>query len=65
MKQSLNQMKSVEFGNSYARLSDSFFVRQAPVAVAAPQLIRLNDELAESLGFNPDSRTPEEWANRY
>lgn len=55
-------MKSVEFDNSYGRLSDSFFVRQPPVAVAAPQLIRMNDELAESLGFNPDSRTPAEWA---
>lgn len=55
-------MESVKFDNSYSRLSDCFFVRQSPVAVTAPQLIRLNNELAESLGFNPDSRTSAEWA---
>ena len=61
----LNEMKSVQFDNSYAGLSNSFFVRQAPVAVAAPQLIRLNDELAESLGFFRDSRTAAEWAELF
>ncbi len=55
-------MPSVDFDNSYARLSDHFFVRQPPVAVTAPQLIRLNDALAQSLGFHPDSRSPAEWA---
>lgn len=55
-------MESVEFDNSYARLSDRFFVRQPPVTVTAPKLIRLNSELAESLGFNPGSRSPAEWA---
>ena len=58
-------MNSVQFDNSYAGLSNSFFVRQAPVAVAAPQLIRLNDELAESLGFRRDARTPAEWAELF
>lgn len=65
MLPSVNYMNSVQFDNSYAVLSNSFFVRQAPVAVAAPQLIRLNDELAESLGFHLDSRTPAEWAELF
>ncbi len=63
MQRSLDQVESVELDNSYARLSDSYFVRQRPLAVRAPQLIRLNDELARSLGFHPDSRTPAEWAD--
>lgn len=55
-------MKSVDFDNSYGQLSDDFFVRQPPVAVSAPKLIRLNDALAESLGFDPNSRSPAQWA---
>ena len=43
------------FDNSYARLPERFYARQAPVAVAAPALIALNHDLARSLGLDPDS----------
>jgi len=42
------------FENTYARLPDRFFARVGPTPVAAPQLIRLNVELARELSLDPD-----------
>ena len=42
------------FDNSYARLPDRFFARVRPTAVAAPELVRLNRELALHLKLDPD-----------
>jgi uncharacterized protein YdiU (UPF0061 family) len=43
------------FDNSYARLPDRFFTRQAPAPVRAPKLIALNRPLADHLGLTlPD-----------
>src|SRR5437764_4731541 len=42
------------FDNSYARLPDRFFVRQQPVPVGAPRLVRLNTLLARQLGLDAD-----------
>jgi protein adenylyltransferase len=44
---------TIEFDNSYARLPDRFFAPQAPVPVAAPELIVVNDALARELGIDP------------
>ncbi|MEJ0027076.1 MAG: YdiU family protein [Rhizomicrobium sp.] len=41
------------FDNSYARLPERFYARQAPTPVAAPRLIRVNAELARRLGIDP------------
>jgi uncharacterized protein YdiU (UPF0061 family) len=41
------------FDNTYARLPDRFFARLAPVPVAAPRLVRLNEPLARELGLDP------------
>jgi uncharacterized protein YdiU (UPF0061 family) len=50
----------IPFDNSYARLPDRFFVRQAPVPVAAPRLLALNEPLARDLGLDPAAlRSPE------
>jgi serine/tyrosine/threonine adenylyltransferase len=43
------------FDNTYARLPDRFFARLAPVPVADPRLIRLNEVLAEELGLDPEA----------
>ncbi|WP_170759563.1 protein adenylyltransferase SelO [Ruegeria lacuscaerulensis] len=40
---------TIPFDNSYARLPNSFFARQAPVPVRAPQLIAFNADLAQIL----------------
>lgn len=40
------------FDNSYARLPDRFYARQAPAPVRAPRLIALNDTLATDLGLD-------------
>jgi uncharacterized protein YdiU (UPF0061 family) len=40
------------FDNSYARLPERFFARQAPVPVAQPRLIKLNEVLAAQLGLD-------------
>ncbi len=42
-----------QFDNSYVTLPQQFYVRQAPVPVANPQLIRVNHELARLLGIDP------------
>jgi uncharacterized protein YdiU (UPF0061 family) len=42
------------FNNSYARLPERFYARVAPSAAAAPDIIRINTELALELGLDPD-----------
>jgi uncharacterized protein YdiU (UPF0061 family) len=42
------------FQNTYARLPDRFYARVVPTPVRAPRLIRVNTELALSLGLDPD-----------
>jgi uncharacterized protein YdiU (UPF0061 family) len=60
MNDSATGVSSFRFDNSYARLPDRFFVRQPPVAVKAPRLIRLNTTLARELRLDPDQlATPE------
>ncbi len=44
----------IPFDNSYARLPDRLFTRQAPVPVAAPGWIALNAGLARELGLDPE-----------
>ena len=43
------------FDNSYARLPERFFTRQPPHPVSAPGLIRINADLAQELGLDPDA----------
>lgn len=48
------------FDNSYARLPERFYARQAPAAVPAPTLVAVNDALARRLGADPVAlRRPE------
>ena len=42
------------FDNSYARLPDRFFARLRPTPIAAPRLVKLNEDLARQLGLDPD-----------
>ena len=44
----------IPFDNSYARLADRFFARVDATPVASPRLIRVNRELAQALGIDPD-----------
>ncbi len=44
----------LQFDNSFARLPEQFYVRQAPVPVSSPELIRVNRPLAQTLGIDPD-----------
>jgi uncharacterized protein YdiU (UPF0061 family) len=41
------------FENTYARLPERFFARVKPTPVAAPRLIKLNEELARALRLDP------------
>ncbi|TCP63225.1 uncharacterized protein YdiU (UPF0061 family) [Rhodovulum bhavnagarense] len=50
----------IPFDNSYARLPETFYARQAPQPVRAPRLIRLNTTLAEELGLDPDHLASED-----
>ena len=54
---SATQASAVRFGfdNTYARLPERFHARVNPTPVAAPRLIKLNDELARQLGLDPDA----------
>ena len=53
---------AVRFGfrNTYARLPERFYARVNPSPVAAPRLIKLNVELAEQLGLDPDALASQE-----
>jgi uncharacterized protein YdiU (UPF0061 family) len=44
----------IPFDNSYARLPERFYARVLPARFPAPRLVRLNRELAASLGLDPD-----------
>ncbi|WP_046173429.1 protein adenylyltransferase SelO [Domibacillus indicus] len=44
---------SWNFDNSYARLPEAFFSRQEVNPVRSPELVKLNETLAASLGLNP------------
>ncbi len=44
---------TIPFDNSYARLPDGFFARQAPEPVRAPALIAFNTDLARLLNISP------------
>ncbi len=44
---------TIPFDNSYARLPETFFSRQSPAPVAAPELLVFNDALAAELGVDP------------
>ncbi|HEY4382435.1 MAG TPA: YdiU family protein [Acidobacteriaceae bacterium] len=54
---SSQEAQPVRFGfdNSYARLPERFYARVNPTPVAAPRLIRLNTELAQNLGLDPEA----------
>lgn len=45
---------AIAFDNSYARLPERFYARLNPRPVKQPQLIRLNEPLAELLGLDAD-----------
>lgn len=47
-------MTRIAFDNSYARLPDGFFMRADPDKAPAPELIKLNRELAVELGLDAD-----------
>ena len=44
---------TIPFDNSYARLPNSFYARQAPVPVRSPQMIAFNNNLAQILRVTP------------
>jgi uncharacterized protein YdiU (UPF0061 family) len=45
---------TIAFENSYAALPERFYARVAPSTAETPRLIKANDELAASLGFDPE-----------
>jgi uncharacterized protein YdiU (UPF0061 family) len=57
-----SRLPSVHFSfeNTYARLPEHFYARLAPTPVAAPQLVKVNVELARSLGLDPNALTSTE-----
>ncbi|EYD73774.1 protein adenylyltransferase SelO [Limimaricola hongkongensis] len=50
----------IPFDNSYARLPDRLFTRQAPVPVASPGWIALNDRLARDLDLDAQALRSDE-----
>ena len=48
-------LATIPFDNSYERLPERFFARLPPTPVTAPCLIRVNRDLAETLGLDADA----------
>ena len=57
-----SRLPSVHFSfeNTYTRLPERFYARLAPTPVTAPQLVKVNVELARSLGLDPNGLTSRE-----
>src|SRR5580704_2928867 len=51
------QPREFAFDNTYARLPERFYARINPTPVAAPRLVKVNVELARSLGLDPAALT--------
>ncbi len=51
----------MQFDNTYARLPERMFARQAPTPVAAPAPIALNTGLAREMGLDPDRLAAPGW----
>ena len=45
----------IPFDNTYARLPERFYARLDPTPVPSPRLVRINAELAETLGLDPEA----------
>jgi uncharacterized protein YdiU (UPF0061 family) len=50
----------IAFDNTYARLPERFFARQAPAPVSRPRLIKLNAAVAKELGLDVQALASEE-----
>ena len=48
------------FENSYARLPERFYARLDPTPVAAPRLVKVNENLARDLGLDPSALASEQ-----
>ncbi len=48
------------FDNSYARLPERFYARLVPTPVAAPRLVKVNENLARDLGLDPSALASEQ-----
>ena len=51
---SRSSRRELSFDNTYARLPERFFARQAPAPVPEPGIIRVNRELADTLSIDRD-----------
>lgn len=51
---------SIAFDNSFAQLPDEFYQKLNPTPVPCPQLIIVNDSLAEQLGIDPEHLSSDE-----
>lgn len=54
---------TINFDNSYTALAPEFYQRQRPTPVSKPQIITLNDALAEKLGLKAEVLRSEAGAN--
>ncbi len=50
----MNSLDPITFDNSYAQLSGVFYSHQLPTPVSSPKLIRVNHQLAQQLGIDPE-----------
>ncbi len=55
-----HQAVRLRFDNTYARLPERFYARVHPTPVATPRLVKLNLELARSLGLDPQALASEQ-----
>jgi uncharacterized protein YdiU (UPF0061 family) len=52
VKDSVNAAVRFNFNNSYVRLPEKFYARVAPTPVTLPRLVKLNSQLAHTLGLD-------------
>ena len=51
------------FNNSFVKLGEKFYAKLNPTPVEQPQIVKLNEELANNLGIDLEILDLEDWAS--
>ena len=61
----MQKLETLTFDNTYARLPEAFFARQAPTPMPAPYLISFNADAAKLIDLHPDEAKRPEFAEYF
>ena len=68
MKKKINSIETsrknpIPFDNSFEQLGEKFYAKLNPTPVEQPEIVKLNEELANNLGIDLEMLDLEDWAS--